>query len=84
MRLNEYMWLSNIRHFIKRRATWIVFWSGFVGGVLPDIDHAINYWYPQESGARFLHGWFCFISVIVLCCLISYAGRLYRQSILKK
>jgi hypothetical protein len=77
------MWIRSFKnHFLQHTAFYIFGISGSMG-VLVDIDHVFNYYFPQQEGARFLHGWFAFISIIVLCGVISYIARLYCSSVLK-
>lgn len=78
------MWLFSIRHFIQKHNAFLAFGTCGLAGIFVDVDHAVNYFFVQESGGRFLHGWFCFISILVLCGLISYIGRLYHQFVLSK
>jgi hypothetical protein len=78
------MWLRYIGNYYKRHTTFCIIIASGIMGILVDCDHFINYFFPQQDGARFLHGYFAFISIIVLCGVISFIARLYCSSILKK
>jgi hypothetical protein len=78
------MRLSSIGSFIKRNPTFLVGILGGSMGIFIDFDHIINYLYPQEQGGRFLHGWFCLGSIVVLCGAITFVTRLYYKTVLKK
>jgi len=56
-----------------------------VFGILPDIDHAIQFEsIPKETSARFLHGPILIIISTIILYLLAYIVKLYWESLLTK
>ena len=81
-----------IDRLLEKRGTLVAFWIGgclgilvdFDHGILVDFDHALQYFFFQDQGRRFLHTPILIACCIALCCLGTYIGGLYLKSVLTK
>lgn len=67
------------------RTFWLSLGVGFVGSVLPDVDHPISLWLGIQD-ARFLHQAFTVLGVALMLCGIgtgiAWSRRLSKSRIL--